>query len=843
MGASGFAALGYQIAWTRQGALWLGHESAAVLAVVAAFFGGLAAGALLLGPRIDRSAHPARWYAGCEVLIGAWSLALALLLAPVTDGLAEWIGPQPTALRHWAVAFAGLFVLLLPATAAMGATLPAMERAQARMARSGDSIAGLYAANTLGAVIGVLAVSFWLVPAAGLLRTALVCALLNLACATLALKWLAAPPDSVATAAQGRTAPALVTLAATGVLGIGYEVLVVRVLSQVAENTVYTFALLLAVYLVGTAAGAAAYARWLAQRDTGGALRDRLMLATAGACLTGTFALGLAHPLKSGLLESLGPGLERALVAEALLAAAAFLLPSLAMGALFSGLCMQARSTGADFGTAMGVNTLGAAAAPLVFGVLLVPALGMRASMLLVAAGYVALALARSWRAPSSWVAAAVAAAAGALAPALTIVDVPDGGRVRWLDEGVMSTVSILEDASGVASLHIDNRQQEGSSATVLADGRQALLPILLHPAPRRALFLGLGTGTTATVAAMERGLSVDAVELLPGVIAASGHFTAPLLEGADAPGPRVLQADARRFVRSAAEKYDVIVSDNFHPARSGSGALYTVEHFLAVRERLAPGGLFCQWLPLHQLDLPTLSSIVASFLEAHPRAFAMLATNSLDTPVLGLVARHDGEAFSMEQARARLASVRAAWTPARFGFADEWSLLGSFVSGPEALARFADGAPLNTDDRPVVAYLAPRITYAPDSLPRERLMALLGQLAISPAELLPDAAPDPAARLSAYWRARNAYLEAGLAVRPVADPRAMLRQVRDPLLAALRTSADFRPAYEPLLHMAVALAASDPEGARFLLSELRDLQPRWPEAAMALRELREAEH
>jgi spermidine synthase len=70
-----------------------------------------------------------------------------------------------------------------------------------------------------------------------------------------------------------------------------------------------------------------------------------------------------------------------------------------------------------------------------------------------------------------------------------------------------------------------------------------------------------------------------------------------------------------------------------------------------------------------------------------------------------------------------------------------------------------------------------------------------------------------------------------------------MLRQVRDPLLAALRTSADFRPAYEPLLRMAVALAASDPEGARFLLSELRDLQPRWPEAAMALRELREAEH
>lgn len=85
MVASGCAALGYQIVWTQQGALWLGHEAAAVFAVVAAFFGGLAVGAALLGRRIDRSAQPARWYAACEAVIGIWSLALALLMAPVTS--------------------------------------------------------------------------------------------------------------------------------------------------------------------------------------------------------------------------------------------------------------------------------------------------------------------------------------------------------------------------------------------------------------------------------------------------------------------------------------------------------------------------------------------------------------------------------------------------------------------------------------------------------------------------------------------------------------------------------------------------------------------------------------
>ena len=70
--ASGFAGLGYQIVWTQQSALWLGHESAAVIAVVAAFFAGFAAGALLLGARIDRNAKPGRWYAACEAVIAAY---------------------------------------------------------------------------------------------------------------------------------------------------------------------------------------------------------------------------------------------------------------------------------------------------------------------------------------------------------------------------------------------------------------------------------------------------------------------------------------------------------------------------------------------------------------------------------------------------------------------------------------------------------------------------------------------------------------------------------------------------------------------------------------------------
>lgn len=845
MVASGFAGLGSQIAWTQQAAHWLGHDGLAVLAVVGAFFGGLALGALALGERIQRSADPGRWYAGCELVIALWSAVLALGLAPACRALMQAAGPQPAGAAHALLALTGVFLLLLPATAAMGATLPAMQRLVAGQGRPEAAIGWLYAANTAGAVLGVLAAGFWLVPAFGLTRTAALCALLNAACAVGVLAWrrrnataTASPPAETPTAPRRWWLP----LAATGALSIGFELLVVRVLRQVAENTVYTFALLLAVYLVATAAGAALWQRAQGRCAPAADADAPLLLALAAACALGGASLWQTVAIKAAVLASLGPSMAAALAAEAVLAVLAFGLPAACMGAVFSQLCSRARAAGVGLGRSLGVNTLGAAAAPLLVGVALLPAVGAKATLLVLVAGYLAL---LPWRGATRWPGAALASvlvAAAWWAPPLRIVDLPEGARLLQYLEGAQAAVSIIEDAQGVARLHIDNRQQEGSSHTRLADGRQALLPLLLHPAPRRALFLGLGTGITAATAAGDAQLQVDAVELLPEVIAASAHFTAALAGGSPTPRLHLLQADARRYVRASDARYDLVVADNFHPARSGSAALYTVEHFRAVGARLAPGGVFCQWLPLHQLDLDSLRSIVAAFLAAHPQAQALLATHSLDTPVLGLVARADGQAVDAVALRRRLAEAAIHPPPADFGLADELAVLGSLVAGPQPLAAFAGDAVTNTDDRPVVAYLAPRITYAPDSTPRQRLAALLDEFRrqpLQPADVI-SRAPEPGwhQRLAAYWQARDAFLAAGMAVRPAADVRQMLAQVQQPLLAVLRTSADFRPAYDPLLQMAGALAASDAQAARALLAELQRLQPARPEAARTLRQL-----
>jgi spermidine synthase len=685
-----------------------------------------------------------------------------------------------------------------------------------------------YASNTFGAVLGVLATAFWLVPALGLARTAAICIAVNVLCAGVAWFFLGRSFDRPAPAPKPLRPDergALARLACTGLLGIGYEVVVVRVLGQVAEDTVYTFALLLAVYLVGTAAGAAAYERWLTRR-LDRRLRDRLLAALAVACLAGTASLWAAEWIRDLARATLGGGMGAALGAEAALALVAFALPTFAMGALFSHLAREASAEGATFGRAIGFNTLGAALAPPLFGVMLAPKFGAKGTLLAIACGYLALSVRATRPQALVLVPSAAALAIALFAPPLAFVEVPPGGRVVSYDDGAMAAVSVVEDERGVAVLRINNRQQEGSSATRFVDGRQALLPLLLHPAPRRALFLGLGTGVTASSAAEDPALQVDAVELLPEVIAASRHFTRAFDDGAPNPRLRVIAADARRYVHVTRERYDVIVADNFHPARSGSGALYTVEHFAAVRERLAERGLFCQWLPLHQLDLGTVRSIVQSFIAVYPGGWAILASNSLQTPVLGLVARAGDGRFDAAIVRDRLRQSNGPGGAAAFGIEDEMALLGSFVAGPRALAAFAGDAPANTDDRPVVAYKAPRLTYAPDSPPVERLTALLQELSLDPAELV-VAGSDAGwtRRLAAYTVARRRFIDAGRSVKPSADVRVMLAQVREPLLGVLRTSPDFRPAYDPLLRMAKALHRSDPDAANLLLDELAGTQ------------------
>lgn len=844
--ASGFSAIAYQVLWIQQSGLWLGQESAAVVAVVAAFLGGLALGSVLVARVVERARHPERWYAACEFLVAVWAVVLVFAQASVDAMLSAWVGADAAPWRQWLVSFGGTLLLLLPATVAMGATLPAMERCLRGLGRP-QAFSVLYAANTAGAMVGALGAAFWLVPQLGLMRTALTCGAVNVLCAVGAL---ALPVQAVESASLGRasaesdsaeaetgrsevTTPpvgavstgALATLLlATGWMGIGFELLVVRALSQVAENTVYTYAIILAVYLGSTSLGAALHSRLV--RGFGAArLRQTLLMVLAWTVVVAAGVISQASPLHQWLLRSFPAGVAGALFAEAGLALIVFLPATFCMGLLFPQLVTDAKSAGISPGKALAVNTLGGSLAP-VFTLLLLPLWGLRAVLLLVAGGYGLLAMALCGRV-SRWVwgGAVALAVVMVLVPPLQFARLSDGDHVLVENEGRQATVSVIETADGTRTLHIDNRQQEGSNRTTYADGRQALLPLLLHPAPSRALFLGVGTGVTSSVATLDPELQVDAVELVPQVVEATRWFSEAVPAEANLAHRQFIVADARRWVRAGNSQYDLIVADNFHPARSGTGALYSQAHFAAVKRRLAPGGLFCQWLPLHQLDLVSLASIVRSYQAVFPEAVAMLATNSLDTPTIGLVAFREGKLPGPLSLEHRLAALHSA-VRNDFDFPDALAVAGAVVAGPDALKAFAANAVANTDDRPIVAYRAPFVTYAAKEKPRDRLLELVGVWNVRPDEVmnLTESERVWGERAGRYWQARNRYLQVGRNVKPVAGLQAMLSQVQEPLLSVLRISPEFQPAFDPLWNMAQALQQQDPVAANALLDKLQAL-------------------
>jgi spermidine synthase len=826
--ASGFAGLGYEIVWTRQLSLALGTEMMAVLGAIAGFFCGLALGAFALDGLIRRARSPYIVYAVLEAVIGLWGLANVWLLPLAGRALPPMLGTEPGPALLWAASFALPTLVLLPATVAMGGTLAALERMVSEARGDVRVSAGVYGANTAGAVAGTLASTFALIPALGFSGTLVCLAIVNLACALGALA--IAPNSSPRTAGlddvrQRRIGSSRlsVTLFATGLLGIAFEVLVIRLAAQAMQDTVYTFAGLLAAYLLGTAAGSLIWQR--AGRHDRDENLGLLLAVTALTCLATAF-------LAPHIVNFSQATVEASIIGELGVAMALFLAPSAAMGALFGLLAQRVRDQRGSLGWAVGINSLGASMAPLLVAQLLIPTFGIWMALIAVALGY--LVLLPLSRAALVWSTAPVVVALVLwVRPAPSLTRVPPGGTLLAVREGPMVTASVVDDASGTRYLEVNGHFRMGGTSSSRSDYRQAMLPLMLHPAPHRALFLGIGTGATVVGGSKMPELAVHGVELSREVVQLLPWFAD---QPATGPTPPITVADARRYVAADTDLYDVIVADLFHPALDGSGALYTIEHFDAVRKRLAPGGVFCQWLPLYQLDLPSLRAIIRGFLEIYPDGSAWLNHYSVRTPMLALIGPRDGGHLDLDALTLRLGNPAVAPVVRPLGFESSIDLLGQYLGGPRALSAFAGRGPRNTDDYPFVTFDARRNVSALTAPPWSLLLAVIRTMQPDVAELLdPPHRNALGERLGAYWRARNAFLEAGAALP--GDPRgvALIEAASPGLLDALRLSPEFDPAYVPLMGMAKSLMASDREAAARLLRAISDAAPSRSEARQLL--------
>lgn len=786
---SGAAALGYEVLWTRLLSLALGSETMGVLGALTGFFGGLALGSWFLHERARRSPDPARLFVVLEVLAASYALASPHLLYALARNLPPLLGPAagnndtPLALGL-GVAVAGL--ALLPGTLPMGATLAALVEAR-RRARpeeaEGRGVGLLYAANTLGATAGVLVSVFVVLPRLGLGWGSAALATLGLGAAALAGPWVRGagrrPPTEEARDAPARGASRtglLVLVTATGLAGIGLEVVVVQVLAQLLADTVYTFALALGAYLLGTALGSTAYgafAERLARRGHGHVTAALLLAQAASVALT-----GLALRSAPGVLATLAPpgGSANHLAAEVLLCLWVFLVPTIVMGALFSHLF--APLAGQGVGRAYALNTLGGTAAPFLFGLAALRTLGYSGTLALVGAAYLALFAAVTWRLPSrrglGWAAAALTSLLVVLFPrSLRLVPVPTGWELEAERASLMGLVMVTEEThsslpGGLVHrrLQVNGRFRMGGSSAFI-ERRMGHLPLLFAPGAKNALFLGVGAGVTLGAVRHFPLERVEAVELVPEVLELLPWFEQANEGVAHDARVRLHAADARRFVAASAGRFDLVVGDLFHPERDGAGALYSREHFQAVSAHLAPGGVYAQWLPLYQLDLPTLRTIVRTFLDVFPEAHSLVGSYNALSPTLVLLGR-TGPGPAPDRWPIPLSALRErlqAPVYAELESQDPRELLASFMLDREGLRALAGDASPNTDLEPHVLFDAPRAAYErpPDAAWR-CLSALLTRRAPCPPELVSVDEPGLEQGLARFSRAVALYLEADVA-------------------------------------------------------------------------------
>ncbi len=755
--ASGCVALGCEAAYFRGLDVLFGVSHQATGALLAAFMGGLALGSELGARLADRLRAPLVAYAVAEAVVGSYAL-----LSPTLFGWAYDAGAGVGSVARVALAFA---ILALP-TVAMGATLPLLA-ASVIASRGGlrAGIGALYTANLAGGVAGALFTGFVALPSLGLRGTVRLLGVAGLAVAfgaTAAARRTRRDPPVVAPDVSASFAgdPLAPLLAAwIGLVSFALQVAYNRVLALLLGAAAYTFTLVVAVILAATAIGGAVSAREAERPAPRGidpfwSKVSRRCLALGLTVYLGTLVVYVAPfylAWAAGHLTSMR-WVRFGLVAVVVGA------PSYQVGALFPALASRfpGRQIGRTAGRAVLASTVGNIAGALGAAFWAIPARGVEWTLGAASALTLVPALAAGWRAGRAPFVGIALASGLACVLAVTALPAWDGAglsagsyrvhgyraaaasgddcagapftenRVLYFRDGPVGTVAVLGHAGGARcslySLRV-NGKAEGSvfvraplaarvpddAALLLPLGDlpseilAGLLPAIAGPPPRDALLVGWGTGISARALLAGGAAHVEAAELEPAVLEAAALFDPRVLRD---PCVAIVIDDARMVLRRAPPaSFDVVVSHPSNPWVVGASALFSREYFAAVRDRLRDGGRVLTWVQLYEMDALSARSLVATFVEAFPDAHAFRASpGAPDMFLLGIKSSAPTPAPALTRIGAHL-DPRALAELRLAGLDGAAALEATYLAGPDALAAYAAGAPVNTDDGASLEY------------------------------------------------------------------------------------------------------------------------------------------
>jgi spermidine synthase len=732
--ASGCSALIYEVVWYQSLQLAIGSTSVSLGVLLATYMGGLCIGSLWL-PRMKWTQHPLKVYAGLEagIAIFAFLVQLGLPYLSRVYVVGAESGLPGMLLRGLLAA-----VCMLAPTILMGASLPAIVR-WIKGTRDGVAWWGyLYGGNTLGAVFGCLLAGFYLLRVYNMATAIYVAMGINLAVAAVSYLMagrMSAPQeisDDDAAPVAGSNWPVYLTIALSGATALGAEVVWTRLLGMLLLATVYVFSIILAVFLAGLAIGSAAGSALLKKIKPQAALGWCQILLALGMAWT-AYAIVNALPYwQDDILLTNNPwhmyqlDLKRCIWA---------ILPAtLFWGASFPLACAAVARPGEDPARAAGgvyaANTLGGIVGALLVSLVLIPGIGSQQTeqVLLVVAvlsGLVAIVPVMSKSAGSYLAVAACVLVGGFLAWNIDPIpgDLIAYGRrmginkgdstILYTKEGRNSSVAISRWNNGTIYVNVNGHVEATTEIFDMKLQRMVgHLPALLHPNPRSVLGIGFGAGVSAGTFTRYPGIQkITVCEIEPVIPPASTkYFGDQDYRVALNPKTHIVFDDARHYLLTTTDKFDIIASDPLDVFVKGTAALYSKEYFESVKQHLNPGGYFSLYVPLYETDEPTIQSELKTFFEAFPygsvwanlregQGYDMVFMGQLGPLKINLDTVQ--QRYSLPEHETVRQSLRD------IGVMNLFDLFSTYTGSAADLAPYVKDAAINTDGDLRLSYLA----------------------------------------------------------------------------------------------------------------------------------------
>ncbi len=746
LAGSGCAALIYEIVWFQLLQLVIGSSGISLGLLLAAYMGGLCLGSAALPRLVSRRHHPLRVYALLELGIGVLGI-LALYGVPLVGRL--YVAGASEGMLGLVLRGVVAGACLLPPTLLMGGSLPAIARWTEATPKGVSWLGFLYSANIAGAVLGCLIAGFYLLREHDMAVATYAAAAINAAVAALgfflASRWRAEAAEEASTTERTRRATGAglvyLVIGLSGLTALGAEVVWTRLLSLLLGATVYTFSIILAVFLIGLWTGSSG-GSWLARRT----VHPRTALAACQILLGATIAwtaYTMAHSLPYWPVDpwlSLDPWFNFEL--DLARCVWAIFPATLLWGASFPLALAAAAVPGEDPGRVSGevyaVNTAGSIVGSLAFTLVFIPALGTAGSQQLligVAAASAVIAALSLRGMPGSRPWLVIPGAAAVVLLALTVSDVPwqmvaygrrfapivraedlfdraNPSKVLFRGEGINSSVVITERANQRHFYVSGKAEASTAPLDMRLERMMGHLPALVHPQPRSVLIVGFGAGVTAGSFIPYPDIQHIAIcELEPLIPPASTQFFGKQNNWvANDRRTRIVYDDARHFIFTTKDKFDVITTDPIHPWVKGTYTLYSKQYYELVKAHLNPGGAVAQWLPIYDSDLETVKTELATFFEVFPSGTVWSNNLNGDGYDLVLMGTAEPAPLNVDDLQRRLDGpgyVAVSQSLAEVGFRSAVDVLATYAGRASDLRPLTADAAINEDLNMRLQYLA----------------------------------------------------------------------------------------------------------------------------------------